>query len=92
VVRCSSYATFGTEPLSRAALEALGESRACLLANHGLVAVGRDLDQALTVAADVELVAEYYWRAALGGVPVILSDREMTEALTRFKTYGQPNP
>jgi L-fuculose-phosphate aldolase len=92
VVRCSTYATFGTEQLSLVALEALGESRACLLANHGLVAVGRDLDQALAVAADVELVAEYYWRAAQGGVPVILSDQEMTEALARFKTYGQPEP
>lgn len=92
VVRCAPYATFGTGELSRVALEALGESRACLLANHGLVAVGRDLDQALAVAADVELVAEYYWRAALGGVPVVLSDREMADALARFKTYGQPIP
>ena len=91
MVRCSSYATFGTEALSAAALEALGSSRACLLANHGMVAVGRDLDEAVRVAAEVELVAEYYWRASQGGDAILLSEKEMANVIERFKTYGQPS-
>ena len=90
VVRCSAYATFGTEALSAAALEALGSSRACLLANHGMVAVGRDLDEAVQVASEVELVAEYYWRASQGGEAIVLSEKEMADALERFRSYGQP--
>ena len=92
VVRCSAYATFGTEALSAAALEALGSSRACLLANHGMVAVGRDLDEAVQVASEVELVAEYYWRASQSGEAIVLSEKEMADALERFKSYRQPRP
>jgi len=89
VVRCAPYATFGTEELSRGAVEALGTSRACLLANHGLVAGGRDLEEALQVAAEVESVAELYWRARQAGDPVILSAGEMAEVLQRFEVYGR---
>lgn len=87
-VRCSEYATFGTEALSRAALAALGPTRACLLANHGLVTVGTTLAEALRVAEEVEVVAEYFWRARAIGKPVILGEPEMREALARFSEYG----
>jgi len=89
-VRCSDYATFGTEELSRTAVAAMGASRACLLANHGLVAAGRDLAEALRVAVEVETVAEYWWRARAIGTPVVLTAEEMADALARFSTYGQP--
>lgn len=89
VVRCAPYATFGTEALSRGAVQALGAGRACLLANHGLVAGGRDLEEALRVAAEVESVAELYWRARQAGSPVILSNAEMAEVLERFEGYGR---
>ncbi len=87
-VRCSRYAPFGTGDLAAAALEALGEGRACLLANHGLVAVGSNLEQAFRIAVEVETVAEYWWRARAVGEPVLLSEVEMAEALQRFKSYG----
>ena len=89
-VRCAPYAPFGTGELSRAALEALGDSRACLLANHGLLAVGFDPAHALRVAAEVEAVAELWWRARLVGTPKLLGDSEMAEVLRRFRDYGQP--
>lgn len=88
LVRCAPYATFGTEALSAAAVVALGAGKACLLANHGLLAVGGDLDEAVRVAAEVEQVAELYWRARQVGEPVILSDAEMTEVIERFRGYG----
>lgn len=88
-VRCSRYAPFGSEALSQAAVEALGDGRACLLANHGLVAAGRDLADAMRVAVEVETVAEYWWRARAIGRPVLLSAEEMAEALERFRSYGR---
>ena len=87
-VRCSRYATFGTAELSAAAVKALGETRACLLANHGLVTVGPDLDTAFRIAVEVETVAEYWWRAKTAGEPVLLTAAEMDEALEQFKGYG----
>lgn len=89
-VRCAPYAPFGTEDLSRAALDALGASRACLLANHGLVATGADPAEAVRVAAEVEAVAELWWRARQVGTPNVLTDTEMAEVLRRFRDYGQP--
>ena len=86
-VRCSRYATFGTADLSAAALEAMGTSRACLLANHGLVAAGSDMNEALRVAEEVEVVAEYWWRARAVGEPVVLAAAEMRDALKRFESY-----
>ena len=86
-VRCSRYATFGTEALSDAAVEALGDTRACLLANHGLVTIGPDLETAFRIALEVETVAEYWWRARAVGKPVLLTAVEMAEAVERFKSY-----
>ena len=86
-VRCSSYALFGTAELSAAAVAALGSSKACLLANHGLVTVGRDLPEALRIAEEVEAVAEYWWRARAVGTPVILTQSEMRNAIARFSRY-----
>jgi L-fuculose-phosphate aldolase len=87
-IRCAEYATFGTQALSDAALAALEGRRACLLANHGLVAVGSSLERALGLAVEVEDLCAQYWRACLMGAPVLLSDAEMEEVLERFKDYG----
>jgi L-fuculose-phosphate aldolase len=88
-IRCAAYATFGTQALSDAVLDALRDRRACLMANHGLVAVGDSLQAALNLALEVEELCAQYWRATLMGSPVILSDAEMDEVLERFKHYGQ---
>jgi len=89
-VRCSRYATFGTAELSAAAVEALGDGRACLLANHGLVTLGPDLETAFRIAVEVETVAEYWWRARAVGEPVVLTPAEMAAAVERFKDYSSP--
>lgn len=91
-IRCADYATFGTQALSDAVLAALTERRACLMANHGLLAVGDSLDAALALAVEVEALCAQYWRAKLMGEPVLLSDPEMDEVLERFRNYGQPRP
>jgi L-fuculose-phosphate aldolase len=88
-IRCADYATFGTQALSDHILTAMAGRRACLMANHGLVAVGIDLDQAVALAVEVETLCEQYWRASLLGEPVLLSDAEMDAVLEKFKGYGQ---
>lgn len=89
-IRCAPYATFGSQELADAAVAALAGRRACLLANHGMIAIGADLDRALGLAIEVESLAETYWRAMQIGEPVLLDDDEMDRVLARFATYGQP--
>jgi len=91
-IRCAPYATFGTQALSDRAVAALDGRRACLLANHGMIAVGTSLATALALAVEVETLAEMYWRALQLGEPILLSDAEMETVSARFRTYGQPQP
>ncbi len=90
-IRCAAYATFGTQQLSDHALRALDGRKACLLANHGMIAVGASLAAALALAVEVEALAEQYWRALQIGTPNLLSDVEMEIVLEKFRTYGQPD-
>ena len=87
-IRCAPYALFGTQELSNQALRALQDRKACLLANHGMIAVGRDLADALGIAVEVESLCEQYWRALQIGEPILLSDVHMAEVMEKFKTYG----
>lgn len=84
------YRLFGTPELAEAAVEACGNGKAVLLANHGLVAWEGSLPKAFSLARDLEFTAELQWRAMAVGTPNILTDGQMAEALERFKTYGQP--
>lgn len=88
-IRCSGYATFGTQALSDEALAALGNRNACLLANHGVVTLGSAPAQAVKLAIEVEQLAKQYCIALSLAPPVILSPEEMGEVLEKFKTYGQ---
>lgn len=88
-IRCAPYATFGTEALSRAALKALDGRRACLLANHGMIACGKDLPAALALAVEVETLASQYCQALQVGAPKLLSAAEMKRVLAKFTAgYG----
>lgn len=89
-IRCALYATFGTQALSDHAVAALTDRKACLLAQHGMIAVGTSLKSALALAVEVESLAGQYWRALQIGKPDLLSDTEMDVVLEKFRTYGQP--
>ena len=89
-IRCAPYATFGTQALSDNVLGALAGRSACLMANHGLIALGRSLDAALALAVEVETLAEMYWRALQIGEPVLLPEEEMQVVLGKFAGYGKP--
>ena len=88
-IRCADYATFGTQALSDHALVALEGRKACLLANHGMIAVGGSLADALALAVEVEALAEQYWRTLQLGTPDLLSDEEMDVVLEKFSSYGK---
>ncbi len=92
-VPLAKYATFGTQELADNIVSAIGSYNACLMANHGVVAVGADIARAFATAEEIELVARLYYQAKCIGDPVILSKAEMAVVIEKFKTYGQqPEP
>jgi len=88
-VRCAPYAMFGTKALSDNILEAIRDRKACLLSNHGLVAVGKDLNEAFNIAEEVEHLSRLFIEAKKIGEPLLLCDKQMTEVLNRFNSYGR---
>lgn len=88
-IRCAPYALFGTQALSDTAVVALQDRKACLLAHHGMLALGKDLSQALAIAVEVENLCEQYWRLLQLGEPKLLSAQQMQEVEAQFKDYAQ---
>ena len=87
-IECSDYALFGTQALSEHVLKALGPRKACLMANHGIIALGKNLSSALALVVEVETLAAQYIRVLQMGDPILLSDAQMNEALDAFSGYG----
>lgn len=87
-IRCAPYALFGSQLLSDHALAALYDRKACLLANHGMIAIGENLEKALRIAEEVETLCEQYLRALQIGEPHLLTHEEMREVQEKFKGYG----
>ena len=87
-IRCAPYYTFGTQELSDAAVAALDGRTACLLANHGVIAVGANLPAALALAGEVENLAAQYCTALAVGEVRILHEIEMRRVVEKFRTYG----
>jgi L-fuculose-phosphate aldolase len=88
-IRCADYATFGTQEFSNATLAAIEGRKACLLANHGAVAVGASIENARELAEKVEALARLYWQALQVADPPLLDAAEMDRVLAKFKDYGQ---
>ena len=88
-VPCVPYVTWGTQELADLIVAALEDRLACLLANHGMVAVGPDLRKAAWLAVEMEALAAQYWHAVQMGVPHILPDDEIARVIEKFKNYGQ---
>lgn len=90
-IRCAPYALFGTQALSDSAVAALQDRKACLLAHHGMIAVGKNLPQALAIAVEVENLCEQYWRLLQLGEPNLLTPEQMREVHVQFTGYGSWN-
>ncbi len=89
-LRCAPYATYGTDALAaNVAGELADDGMACLMANHGAIAVAGDLGAATALAIDVEWFCAVFRRAAQLGDPVTLDDAELDRVADRFASYGQ---
>ncbi|HQN69642.1 MAG TPA: L-fuculose-phosphate aldolase [Anaerolineaceae bacterium] len=91
-VPLAPYATFGTQALSDNILSVLGNYKACLLENHGLITLGASLDEAFDTAEALELVAQIYIQAKSIGEAKILNSEQMNVVIEKFKTYGKQDP
>jgi L-fuculose-phosphate aldolase len=87
-IRCAPYATFGTEELSDHAVAALRDRSACLLAHHGMIAVGASLSKAMWLAVEVETLARQYHGCLQIGMPPLLSKTEIENVRARMAGYG----
>jgi L-fuculose-phosphate aldolase len=83
------YATFGTAQLAEYVAAGLASRKACLMANHGQVALGTSLAAALELAHEVEVLAEQYLKVLMLGPAKLLPDEEMAIVLEKFKSYGR---
>ncbi|MFT4725802.1 MAG: L-fuculose-phosphate aldolase [Granulosicoccus sp.] len=88
-VRCADYETFGTPELSASITKAMVDRSACLLANHGMIAAGKDLDNAMWAAVELETLSKQYYYSKLAGDMKLLPDDEMAVVAEKFKSYGQ---
>lgn len=90
-VPCAEYATFGTQELSDNIIQAISGHSACLMANHGMLAIGSSLAAAYNLALELESLCAQYSLARQLGEVVILTDEEMAAAKAAFAVYGQKN-
>ena len=82
------YACFGSVELAERVIETLDGGFACLMANHGQIAIGSNLRRALAVALELEEQSAIYWGSLAIGGPRLLSEEQMTEVFAKFKNYG----
>lgn len=87
-VPCAGYARFGSAELSKLALDVLDGRTACLLANHGMIAMGETMEKAMWRAVELETIAKQYYYSLLIGGPVLLSERDIEETAAAFGSYG----
>ena len=86
-IKCSKYATFGTKNLSRNIIKALKNRTACLIANHGQVACGEDLEKTFELAQEVENICHQYINALRIGIPKNFIKKRNENSFGKFKNY-----
>ncbi|HEX3826470.1 MAG TPA: class II aldolase/adducin family protein [Sporichthyaceae bacterium] len=91
-VRVVPYAPFGSTALAQGAAEALLDSSAALLANHGAVTTGSDLAAAVEAALTLEWLCDVYLRAAAVGSPRLLNADQMAAARCAMAQYRAARP
>jgi len=87
-IRCADYALYGSAELSAHVLKAMEGRNGCLLANHGMIAAGRNLAHAMWLAVELETLARQYWHALQIGKPVLLTKKQVAEAAEKFGVTG----
>ena len=89
VVKTTPYETFGTEKLAEYAVEYLGQRKAVILSNHGLITCGSTLDEAFKISRDLEFCALVQVKAMAVGELKLIPDDKIEELVQKFKEHGQ---
>lgn len=88
-IRLAPYAIFGSQALADHIITTMTDRYACLMANHGQIATGQNLAQALSIANQVEIQASFYYGTLAIGGPNLLSEEDIEAVEEKFKGYGQ---
>ena len=86
-IKCAEYATFGTKKLAKNVLKAIKKRKGCLMANHGQICVGKNLEEASHLSIALEKLSKQYFFCLLSKKFKMLSDLEMKEVLKSFSGY-----
>lgn len=86
------YFLYGSEELAAAVGRAIRHVNGVLLQNHGVMAVGKDLQEAFYHAQTIEYLAQLMYTSTTFGQPRLLSPQQLQEVRIRFRGYGQPRP
>jgi len=88
--RTAPYATFGSEELAQNVIKALEGRNAAMMQNHGSVAYGSTMKEAIERLELLEWLAELYWRASSLGTPRVLTDKDFEDIIVAAMTgrYG----
>ena len=86
-IKCTKYATFGTKNLSKNIIKALKNRSACLIANHGQISLGENIDEAVHLSLALEKLAKQYYFCLLSKNFKLLSSNEITNVLKKFAYY-----
>jgi L-ribulose-5-phosphate 4-epimerase len=89
-IPCGDFALIGSEAIGKAVLDAIGNTTAVLLKNHGVFTIGKSGRAALKSAVMVEDVAKTVWLAKQLGEPCEISQEDLAKLNQRYmNVYGQ---
>ncbi len=89
-VPVAPYASASSVDMGAVAVDILKRRKAAILRNHGVLAVGKTIKQALYAAVYLEEAAKTYIAARTLGKPLELTQEQVGDAIAVFSTYGQP--
>jgi L-ribulose-5-phosphate 4-epimerase len=89
-IPCGGFALIGSEAIGKVVIEAIGDSPAVLLKNHGAFTIGKNGESAVKSAVMLEDAARTVWAALLLGQPDIIPAEDVARLHKRYTTvYGQ---
>ena len=86
-IKCAKYATFGTKELSKNVNTALNNRKGCLIANHGQITLGENLEESIDLSIAMEKICKQYYYGLLTNKLKILNKKQMLKVIESFKDY-----
>ena len=86
-IRCSKYATFGSKKIAKNVFDASIKRKGCIIANHGQICFGLDLDEAFHLSLALEKLSKQFYFCLLTDKNKLLTKIEMNKVIKLFDTY-----